>query len=53
MSANILQIEVIPFGKSFIHSRNIRGPRTEPYRTPANMLFHEDVWSSKTTLCLL
>ena len=42
----------MPSGKSFIYTKNNRGPKTDPWRTPA-VMFAEEVWPLSTTLCSL
>ena len=34
LSANILHIDIIPSGKSFIYIKDNRGPNTDPWGTP-------------------
>ena len=50
-SANILQSEVNPPGKSFIYVTNNNGPKTDPCGTRAKMFSREDVCQFKRTRC--
>ena len=42
-SANILHMEVITSGKSFIYIRNKSGPNTDPCGTPEFIFFQSEV----------
>ena len=50
LSAKSLTFEVSPSGKSLIKTKNNKGPRTEPCRTPALICDYFEVWTLRRTL---
>ena len=51
-SPNILQIDLIPSGKSWIYVKKKSGLETDPCRKPERTLSHREVWPLRITLCL-
>ena len=52
-SANSLGFEIKLSERSLINIKKKRGPRIDPWGTPALTLAHEEYWPFKTTLCFL
>ena len=46
VSANILQIGLRPFGKSFLLMKNRNDPKTEPCGMPETIIFRDEHWPS-------
>ena len=52
LSASILLIDWIPSRNSLIYIKKMSGQKTDLCETPERALSQEEVWSSRTTLCL-
>ena len=49
LSAKILHIDTILFGKLFIYIKNKRGPNTDPWGTPEFLFLQSQFWPFTTT----